>query len=829
MVAERAGYTVTMFLVDVSKTMAKTRIVELPDGPKGETRTTEMTNLEWSLQFVKLKIQEMIYNGRKTDKCGVIVFGHEETSNVLAKGDNGYENVLEYIPIDQPNADTLAKLDALRPSDVYGDPIDALIVAIETQDKFLGTKKTWTRKVALVTDGENPIEVEDWDLTCQKMNEQNIIFTVVGIDFDDEEYGFEEEEKSDIKRANEEFYKRFVEALDNGVYGTYAYALSEISRPDIKITKSVLSGTVLRLGDVDARGDEAFEIMVKTSKCTAQAKAKSWKKFAVRKTIAKDKEEDAMEVDVDPKKPIVYAQLKMRTEYRIEEQEDDEEDEKKVKEETEKKKVKEEEKDEDGDVKMKGDDEFERVEKEDLVRGFKYGTSYVPCPDGQFPRLPTRKGIDICGFFSAKNFRRELAMSEVQYIWADPASPKQQVALSSIVQAMEQKEVLAIGRWVSKDGMDPKMGVLQPRMFDKVDCLLWTQMPFSDDVRKYTFASLDNLISKGNVLTTHPYIPTEAQMKAMDDFVDSMDLMKADKDDDGNRCAWYDTRLSYNPAVHRVKQALFHCAVVSDLDNNPLPPPHPEILKYFKPPKKVLKNAKESIEKVKEAMNVRQVPKRIAKTRKDGQSHAALDDDEMLLLDRKPSIAARASPAQQVVAQDSDTEESETEDVQVPAKRALTPDSPPKPRGNHLPTPARSLSPELVPKMEEGRIIGATNPLKDFNINISRGDLVTKAVEDLAFVICSIIVKPFAGRRTAELEECMKAMRDTCLKEDEIEAWNAFLKELKATCGSYPGNKAFWNHLKTIGRSISLISDGEAKQYCGTSDVTEEEAVEFLA
>jgi ATP-dependent DNA helicase 2 subunit 2 len=66
----------------------------------------------------------------------------------------------------------------------------------------------------------------------------------------------------------------------------------------------------------------------------------------------------------------------------------------------------------------------------------------------------------------------------VQYIWADPSQPQQQVALSSIVQAMliEDKEVMAIARWVTKDGMDPKMGVLLPVMFDNIDCLLWVQV-----------------------------------------------------------------------------------------------------------------------------------------------------------------------------------------------------------------------------------------------------------------------------------------------------------------------------------------------------------------
>lgn len=45
-----------MFLVDISPSMRKVRTVDLP----GEDRSIEMTNLEWALQFVKLKIQEMV-------------------------------------------------------------------------------------------------------------------------------------------------------------------------------------------------------------------------------------------------------------------------------------------------------------------------------------------------------------------------------------------------------------------------------------------------------------------------------------------------------------------------------------------------------------------------------------------------------------------------------------------------------------------------------------------------------------------------------------------------------------------------------------------------
>lgn len=60
-------------------------------------------------------------------------------------------------------------------------------------------------------------------------------------------------------------------------------------------------------------------------------------------------------------------------------------------------------------------------------------------------------------------------------------------------------------------------------------------MPFADDIRKFTFRSLDLLVSKkGDVVTKHAHLPTDEQMKAMDAFVDAMDLMDAgDKDEEG--------------------------------------------------------------------------------------------------------------------------------------------------------------------------------------------------------------------------------------------------------------------------------------------------------
>lgn len=70
--------------------------------------------------------------------------------------------------------------------------------------------------------------------------------------------------------------------------------------------------------------------------------------------------------------------------------------------------------------------------------------------------------------------------------------------------------------------------------------------------------------------------------------------------------SWFDTRLSYNPAIHRVKQAQFHAAIATDLNTNPLPPPHPELTKYFDPPRRAVKRARSAIEECKERFRVRE-------------------------------------------------------------------------------------------------------------------------------------------------------------------------------------------------------------------------------
>lgn len=188
------------------------------------------------------------------------------------------------------------------------------------------------------------------------------------------------------------------------------------------------------------------------------------------------------------------------------------------------------------------------------------------------------------------------------------------------------------------------------------------------------------------------------------------------------------------------------------------------------------------------------VPKKVVKAKKEGHVHATEENDNLLLLDRKqvsstqtqlrftqatPSPSRAQGKAKPIAnPNDSDTED-EDEDEEILLNK---PKADPRPHANRsnfpLPTPARSASPQIDPGRAPGRIIGTTYPLADFQKNIRQGDVVSKAVEDLGWVVTEIVMRPFSSRRSNELIECMKALRNTCLTVSFWVVWfvNAFLK-----------------------------------------------------
>lgn len=197
------------------------------------------------------------------------------------------------------------------------------------------------------------------------------------------------------------------------------------------------------------------------------------------------------------------------------------------------------------------------------------------------------------------------------------------------------------------------------------------------------------------------------------------------------------------------------------------------------------------------------VPKRIAQARKGGHVRAREEGDDSLLIDKQPakriklsrthsrfpratqtqsSPSRRKAPRRRTTSDDSDTELEDDDEylfVDSPAKPAVKPlpedddtllglgDKP----SASSPAPESQLESQAETQTQvepvdpaPGRIIRFAAPLGDFKKNIASGDLVTKAVEDLAFVVQEIAFRPFSEARDSELLECMKELRRVCLE-----------------------------------------------------------------
>lgn len=127
---------------------------------------------------------------------------------------------------------------------------------------------------------------------------------MIGIDFDDAEYGFKEETKSDLKRHNEQLLMRLTESCQNSTFGTAALAIEYLANPTARVPKAFkqyegrlgkhlfmchqihCSHSLSGLGDFTRYPDSAIFIDVQRYFRTKIAKAPSASSFVSRAATA---------------------------------------------------------------------------------------------------------------------------------------------------------------------------------------------------------------------------------------------------------------------------------------------------------------------------------------------------------------------------------------------------------------------------------------------------------------------------------------------------------------------------------------------------------------
>ncbi|KAL2263225.1 hypothetical protein VTK26DRAFT_7719 [Humicola hyalothermophila] len=557
----------TVYIIDLGESMA--------DCHNGR----DESDLDFAMRYVWDKISTTVAASRKTWTVGVVGLNTEDTNNAQdSEGLQGYENISVLQEIGPMTMTSLKELrSVIQPSHSYGgDAVSAIVVALSMIEAY--TKKLkYNRRIILVTNGESPIDDESLEDVANKLNESNIELVVIGVDFDDEEYGFKEEDKSSAKAANEKVLRKLVDQCSQGVFGTMAQAVEELAVPRIKPIRPFKAyDGPLTLGD-PSKYESAVSIHVERYFKTKRALPPAASTVVITSEHAGPPQPQTVDEDIDMG-GIEFSGVKHMRTYRVD----------------------------DPDAPGGKRD----VDFEDLAKGYQYGRTVVPFSESDFSitKLETKKSFTILGFVPSNSYNPSIDMGETGIIVAQKHNEESELALSALIHALHELESYAVARYVQKDGAQVQILLLKPNpaIEDEFECLYDVPLPFAEDVRSYQFPPLDRVLTvTGNVLKEHRLLPSDDLKEAMSGFVDAMDLSTFGRDDEGNPAEYAPVDELYNPTIHRINQAIRARAVDPESD---IGPPAEILLRFSKPPEELLSKAKPDIEALIDAAEVKKVP-----------------------------------------------------------------------------------------------------------------------------------------------------------------------------------------------------------------------------
>ncbi|KAF5398728.1 ATP-dependent DNA helicase 2 subunit 2 [Paragonimus heterotremus] len=211
--------------------------------------------------------------------------------------------------------------------------------------------------------------------------------------------------------------------------------------------------------------------------------------------------------------------------------------------------------------------------------GYRYGNTLVPfsAEDMVAVKPTSEKCLSLIGFTNASNVPRHLYVGDSVLVFVANSTPNDDDSasngLAALAQALFELDGVALVRRVYNRVSPPRLGVLTPEIREAQVALVYTDLAFADDYRPFEFPTLPlrNPPSAAAAVQSSrqaKLCPTDEQLQAMNQFVDSMMLGNASDNDDqdsdqedfvnGN-----DSRLNVNVRPERLPnpwiQRLFTC------------------------------------------------------------------------------------------------------------------------------------------------------------------------------------------------------------------------------------------------------------------------------
>ena len=573
----------TIYVIDVARSMGK------------KHNGREKSDLDWALQWVYDKIAGVVFTGRKTLQIGVLGLGTDRAAHAMGD-DESYRHISELQPISQillPELQRLPKV--LRSSQTDDrDIVSAIIIAVDMMSRHCKHLK-FKKKIFVVTNAVgSQIDPDDVETVAKQFKDNNIELVVLGVDFDDMEYGFKEEDKPKEKKQNEEILKQLVD-LSGGQFGTMQEAIDGLSRPELKSVRPTPTYRgQLRLGD-PTQYDTALFIDVERYMKVSVRRPPTASAFVNRPNGNAEADENDNLQSVNN----IYK-------YRV-----------------------------------KGE-QYEGGEKvlqrEELARGYEYGRTAVSISESEqnITKYGTEAAYDILGFIPADNVERYMLMDNANMVVAQKGNDKAAMALSSLIHSLFELGSVAIGRLVKKDMTEPILTVLSPLVEPDFEALIENVLPFAEDIRSYRFPPLDKVLTvSGKALAEHRNLPSKKLIDSMSHFVDNM--MLVDEDGDNEQVAIDDT---FSPLLHTIEDAIKTRAVHGHKDE--LKPKEVYVLMQ-QPPMDLRERATDALAKLKDASNVKPVDKRKKARMRDRVPEKPLSglDIDALLSKTRPTVKGK--------------------------------------------------------------------------------------------------------------------------------------------------------------------------------------------
>ncbi|XP_026150879.1 X-ray repair cross-complementing protein 5 [Mastacembelus armatus] len=245
------------------------------------------------------------------------------------------------------------------------------------------------------------------------------------------------------------------------------------------------------------------------------------------------------------------------------------------------------------------DDNETEVQKDDIIQGFRYGSDIVPFSKVDQEQMKYKhdgKCFAVLGFTKQNLVHRHRFMgSQVIKIFAPKDDEHAGVALSAVIRALDELEMVAIVRYAYDRRSNPQIGAAFPCIKRDYECLMYVQLPFAEDLRQFTFPSLES----------KKFTPSDTQLSAVDSLIDSM--MLVEKDENGDYKDMLKVHHIPNPAFQRHFQCLYHRAVSP---GSPLPPLEPWLKAVLEPPEIITERCQAPLEEIKRKFPLVEVQKK---------------------------------------------------------------------------------------------------------------------------------------------------------------------------------------------------------------------------